>query len=54
MLFDTNDGGQIMVTYDAPPPASRPRQDNSTNGNGQAPSTAVHRQSDDTDGEQLP
>ena len=30
VLFDTDDGGQIMVTYDAPPPATRQRHDNST------------------------
>ena len=27
MLFDKDDGGQIMVSYDAPPPATRPRPD---------------------------
>jgi len=27
VLFDKDDGGQIMVSYDAPPPATRPRPD---------------------------
>jgi len=30
VLFDTDDGGQIMVSYDAPPPVTRPRHDNTT------------------------
>jgi len=43
VLFDTNDGGQIMVTYDAPPAqAPRPRQ---------ATTTAVQARDEETDGE---
>jgi len=48
VLFDKDDGGQIMVTYDAPPPAIRPRYDNSNAMSfGCTPTTALGQDEDD-------